>query len=189
MFSKSSPAGITLTRDFAWCIIACGVAMIPHMYGSFKVRRVVVFATRHEFDDCNSPGLTIVIAPPLPLSIPPRQVGMARKKYNIKYPKMYASDGDKHHKEFNCTQRAHQNTLEWLGPCQALCLANGVVHPVTSAILLTIWSVGKVEYIRGYSGPKGPEGRTLGAMIAHVGDLGLIITSFFAGYAVLNGLK
>ena len=117
---------------------------------------------------------------------------MARTKYNIKYPKMYASDGingDKHHKEFNCTQRAHQNTLEWLGPCQALCLANGVVHPITSALLLAIWSVGKVEYIRGYSGPKGPDGRTLGAMIAHVGDLGLIITSFFAGYAVLNGLK
>ena len=41
MFSKSSPAGITLSRDFAWCIIACGVAMIPHLYGSYKVRRVV----------------------------------------------------------------------------------------------------------------------------------------------------
>ena len=193
MFSKSSPAGITLSRDFAWCIIACGVAMIPHLYGSYKVRRVVSSRrVTNLMTIAQSPPRKRTNNRPLSASIPPRQVGMARKKYNIKYPKMYASDGingDKHHKEFNCTQRAHQNTLEWLGPCQALCLANGVVHPVTSAILLTIWSVGKVEYIRGYSGPKGPEGRTLGAMIAHVGDLGLIITSFFAGYAVLNGLK
>ena len=36
----------------------------------------------------------------------------ARKKYDIKYPLLYAPPDHKHAKEFNCVQRAHQNTLE-----------------------------------------------------------------------------
>jgi len=44
---------------------------------------------------------------------------MARKKYNIQYPKMYAESTDAHHEAFNCVQRGHQNTLEWLPMVQA----------------------------------------------------------------------
>jgi glutathione S-transferase len=36
----------------------------------------------------------------------------ARNKYGIQYPNLYAPLGHKNEKEFNCAQRAHQNTLE-----------------------------------------------------------------------------
>ncbi|CAN0068238.1 unnamed protein product, partial [Ectocarpus sp. 12 AP-2014] len=39
-------------------------------------------------------------------------VGMARKKYGIKYPQMYAEQSDANAVVFNCYQRAHQNVLE-----------------------------------------------------------------------------
>lgn len=70
---------------------------------------------------------------------------------------MYAEKSDAHHKEFNCVQRAHQNTLEWLSVCQALTLANGLVFPITSAALLGTWTAGRILYIHG--GGSGGEGR------------------------------
>ena len=43
-------------------------------------------------------------------------VGMARKKYGVEYPAMYAVEGKEMKKAdadvFNCVQRGHQNILE-----------------------------------------------------------------------------
>ena len=107
-----------------------------------------------------------------------------RTKYGIKYPQMYAEKSDEHHKEFNCVQRAHQNTLEWLPMCQILTLANGLVYPITSAALLGVWTVGRIFYIQGYGSGR-PENRMFGAMVSHLGDLPLIVMTFFAAYKVL----
>ena len=81
-------------------------------------------------------------------------------------------------------QRAHQNTLEWLGVCQILTLANGLVYPIASAALLGTWTVGRIAYINGY-GSGDPKKRMLGAAISHLGDLPLIVMSFFAAHKML----
>lgn len=98
---------------------------------------------------------------------------------------MYAEKSDAHHKEFNCAQRAHQNTLEWLTLCQILALVDGIFFPVASAACLGTWTVGRILYIKGYASGD-PSKRMVGAAIAHLGDLPLIIMSFFAGYKMLT---
>uniref|UniRef100_A0A7S0X4I6 Glutathione S-transferase 3, mitochondrial n=1 Tax=Mantoniella antarctica TaxID=81844 RepID=A0A7S0X4I6_9CHLO len=112
------------------------------------------------------------------------KVGAARKKYNIQYPQMYAEKSDAHAKEFNCAQRAHQNTLEWLSVCQVLTLVNGIVFPITAACLMGTWTVGRIMYINGY-GSGNPDKRMAGALVSHFGDLPLVITTFVAAHKML----
>ena len=54
----------------------------------------------------------------------------ARKYANVQYPTMYASEesaaSDAKKKQFNCTQRAHQNTLESLSGILALTVYLGM---------------------------------------------------------------
>ena len=104
----------------------------------------------------------------------------ARKKYGVKYPKMYADGNSKDAEAFNCAQRAHQNTLEGLPITAINMLACGTVYPLTSAALGAVWSVGRIFYIHGYS-TKGPEGRMVGALISHLGDFPLMLLACFLG--------
>jgi len=59
-------------------------------------------------------------------------VGRARKKYGIKYPRMYAdaSDGEDG-LYFNCVQRVHQNTLEGFPTFVFLMIFAGIRFPVS----------------------------------------------------------
>ena len=62
-------------------------------------------------------------------------VASRRKKYGIKYPALYADGGHVDNcqctkedvEEFNCAQRAHQNTLESLSTIQILGALNGLL--------------------------------------------------------------
>ena len=47
-------------------------------------------------------------------------VQIARKRFGIKYPQMYATPDQKNAEAFNCVQRAHQNTHESLYGVQIL---------------------------------------------------------------------
>ena len=114
-------------------------------------------------------------------------MSLARKRYNINYPKLYAESSDAHNVEFNCVQRAHQQTLEWLAMCQLLAAVNGMVFPKAAAFFLCVWTVGKFLYIHGYSSGK-PNGRHFGGMVAHMGDISLVVMSFVSARTLLGGL-
>jgi len=95
-------------------------------------------------------------------------VGVARKRYGVSYPDMYAIKGVTRRKDasgegdrlleltdadcdaFNCYQRAHQNTLENLTMFLAVMLLGGLKYPITSAIGGFIWIVGRLIYALGY---------------------------------------
>ena len=58
-----------------------------------------------------------------------------------------SKQGHKNKKEFDCVQRAHQNTLESAPSVAAQTMMVGLMHPVTAAALCGIWSVGRVAYV------------------------------------------
>ena len=112
-------------------------------------------------------------------------VMQARKKYGIKYPNLYAPPGHKNEEAFNCAQRAHQNTVE----SQALFLVElvvvGLFYPLFAASCGGLWSVGRILYGYGYK-TKGPDGRLIGSLISHLGDLPLQIAVFKLCYVAFT---
>jgi len=110
---------------------------------------------------------------------------MARKKYGVKYPDLYAPHGHANKKEFDCAQRGHQNTLEMFPAVAALAIVDGMVFPVTTAVCVGIWCIGRLMYIHGYSSGL-PEKRQLGGLVAHLGDVPLFFMAFVAANKALS---
>eukprot|EP00939_MAST-03C_sp_MAST-3C-sp1_P004819 g4819.t1 len=116
-------------------------------------------------------------------------VSKARKKYGIKYPALYATkdhiDGKKCKNQedvnkFNSVQRAHQNTCENKSSIQLIGALNGLLFPRFSATCLGMYALGRILYGRGYA-VNGPKGRIIGAIISHLGDMPLLICTFYSG--------
>ncbi|XP_071094373.1 glutathione S-transferase 3, mitochondrial-like isoform X2 [Haliotis cracherodii] len=73
-------------------------------------------------------------------------VGRARKKFEVPYPDMYSSSS----KEFNCIQRAHQNTLESYPQFLMLLFVGGLQYPKISAAAGAVYLAGRIAYALGY---------------------------------------
>jgi len=73
-------------------------------------------------------------------------VGKARKKHGVQYPLMYSPDNN----EFNCVQRAHQNTLEGYPTFLLLLMTGGLQYPKISAGAGVVYLLGRIMYARGY---------------------------------------
>lgn len=103
------------------------------------------------------------------------KVGAARKAANVPYPLMYAekdhAEKDKAAHIFNCTQRAHQNTLENLTQFIFLTLFNGLFHPKAAAALSATWVVARVLYMIGYTTGV-PKQRIMGAVPGGIAFMG-----------------
>jgi glutathione S-transferase len=107
------------------------------------------------------------------------KVGAARKAANVPYPNLYASAEeaakDKLKLIFNCTQRAHQNTLENYPTFLMLLALGSMSRPQLSGIFGIIYLLGRLVYAAGYSTGV-PQKRQRGAF-GYIGLFGLIYTS------------
>ncbi|XP_042901159.1 glutathione S-transferase 3, mitochondrial [Parasteatoda tepidariorum] len=99
------------------------------------------------------------------------KVGMARKKFGIKYPIMYSDTNQ----VFNCIQRAHGNFLENYPQFLFLLLCGGLSYPRLSAAGGAVYLLGRIAYALGYS-TGDPQKRYRG-MFMYVGNLTLIYTT------------
>ena len=109
----------------------------------------------------------------------------ARKKYGIKYPNLYAPPGHKNEEAFNCAQRAHQNTVEGQAMFLIELVIVGLFYPLFAATCGALYSVGRILYGYGYA-TKGPDGRLIGSLISHLGDLPLQIAVFKLCYVAFT---
>ena len=62
---------------------------------------------------------------------------------------------------------------------------NGLVYPITSSIFGGIWVLGRIIYGYGYA-RGGPNGRYVGAIMFHLGDIPLVFQSFKIAYDLLK---
>ncbi|KAI9279565.1 hypothetical protein BY458DRAFT_502188 [Sporodiniella umbellata] len=93
------------------------------------------------------------------------KVGRARKAAKIPYPYVYAekseAEKDSVKNIFNCTQRAHQNTLELFPIFSTLSLIGGLKYPIVSAAAGIVYILGRAVYASNYS-TGNPDKRTRG---------------------------
>ncbi|ORZ10480.1 hypothetical protein BCR42DRAFT_422468, partial [Absidia repens] len=85
---------------------------------------------------------------------------------------------------FNCTQRAHQNTLEFWPIVTSLSLIAGLSHPVVAAAAHAWWLLGRIIYVRGYI-TGNPQNRLYGV----AGQLGVLPLLFVSISSVYNLIK
>lgn len=83
------------------------------------------------------------------------KLAKARKDFNVKYPTMYEN---KEPSQFNCVQRAHQNSLEWNPAFLAFLFVSGLTTPLLSTAAGVLYNVGRVYYAKGYYGGNPHEG-------------------------------
>ncbi|KAF4139126.1 MAPEG family [Phytophthora infestans] len=90
------------------------------------------------------------------------QIGVARKKYGVDYPQMYAEKSEKNAKAFNCVQRGHQNIVENIPSFVGLFFPSALYRPQVATAAGLVRILGFVVYMRGYSSGD-PQKRMQGA--------------------------
>ncbi|KAG0471414.1 hypothetical protein HPP92_015960 [Vanilla planifolia] len=117
------------------------------------------------------------------------QVGKARKKYKVPYPALYAVESEnKDAKIFNCIQRGHQNSIEFMPVFFVTLLLGGIRHPILASGLGTIYVVARFFYFKGYASGV-PENRLKIGRLNFLALLGLVIcTASFSVNLLLHDL-
>ncbi|BGO97878.1 microsomal glutathione S-transferase 3 [Rhodotorula toruloides] len=115
------------------------------------------------------------------------KVSKARKAAQVAYPAPYAENAvaerDIKAKIFNCTQRAHANTLENLPIFLISLFHTGLYHPVAAAVGGLVWILGRFAYVQGYASGD-PKARMRGSFQY----LGLIPLFLFSSYKAISSL-
>ncbi|KAL4069784.1 hypothetical protein V8B97DRAFT_631320 [Scleroderma yunnanense] len=118
-------------------------------------------------------------------------VGGARKRAGIAYPQMYAEQAECKENpaavQFNCTQRAHQNTLEAVPIAVIGTVITGLQCPCVAAALGTGFVVGRVIYTLGYK-TGSPSKRLPGGFIGSLSSLGLLLGATYSALKLTSVL-
>lgn len=112
------------------------------------------------------------------------QITTARKRYNIPYPTLYASESAKDGQKFNCVQRGHQNSLEWIASHYILTIASGLRFPKLAALLSLIYIAGRVQYFRGYS--TGVPKKRLQGSFMYIGLVGQFLLAVIGAFSIIR---
>ncbi|CAH8257072.1 unnamed protein product [Arabidopsis lyrata] len=114
------------------------------------------------------------------------QVGGARKRYNVPYPTLYAIESEnKDAKLFNCVQRGHQNSLEYMPMYFILMILGGMKHPCISTGLGLLYSVTRYFYFKGYATGDPMKRLTIGKY-SFLGLIGLMICTISFGVTLIR---
>lgn len=109
------------------------------------------------------------------------QVVKARKRYNVPFPILYAVESEnKNAKYFNCVQRGHQNSLEFMPVFFILVVLSGLQFPRVAASLGLLYCLGRFLYFKGYSTGE-PDNRLNYGKYNFAALLGLLVCSVAAG--------
>ncbi|KAJ4755653.1 Microsomal glutathione S-transferase 3 [Rhynchospora pubera] len=113
------------------------------------------------------------------------QVGNARKKYKVPYPTLYATESDnKDAKLFNCVQRGHQNSIEYMPVFFVMLLVGGIQHPRIAAGLGALYIIARFFYFKLYS-TGNPQNRLKPVGLSFLALFGLIICAASFGVNLL----
>ncbi|KAF9269566.1 membrane-associated proteins in eicosanoid and glutathione metabolism [Marasmius fiardii PR-910] len=108
-------------------------------------------------------------------------VAKARGAAKVPYPQAYAEKAQEEAsleaKKFNCAQRAHQNTLEWIASVYVTTALSAIQHPKLTAGMLAGWTLTRIMYTNGYA-TGDPSKRGRGSRLGFILQLGLLGTSF-----------
>mmetsp|Transcript_32501 Transcript_32501/g.45073 ORF Transcript_32501/g.45073 Transcript_32501/m.45073 type:complete len:145 (-) Transcript_32501:139-573(-) len=112
-------------------------------------------------------------------------VGMARKKYGVKYPNMYADKKEnKDADAFNCVQRAHQNSLENYPQFLMLLFLAGMRYPLTAAGAGVVYLLGRIAYGLGYM--SGDPSKRMRGGFGYFGLITLLVASGKFAYELVT---
>lgn len=122
-----------------------------------------------------------------------RMVGNKRKVAGVAYPQMYADKAQQEASKdafvFNCAQRAHGNTLEWLPTALFALLFTGLKYPLFAAGAGAAITIGRGLYTVGYVN-YGPGGRNLiGGMVGHMASMALYAGSTWSAIKMIMDQK
>ncbi|KIL71726.1 hypothetical protein M378DRAFT_155326 [Amanita muscaria Koide BX008] len=122
-----------------------------------------------------------------------RKVGKFRRTSGVKYPQLYAEKAEvaasTEALKFNCAQRAHQGTLEFLPIIYPTALIAGLKFPHLAAASVAMWTIGRASFTRGYTTGDPDKRVTTLYKLSYIGLFGLLFTStYVAGEWVVAGI-
>jgi len=141
-------------------LIAFLAAMLLIIYACVKVERLA--KDWWTFDD-HEKGVALVVPKPYGLVLLVNLIGssfvlmmlamkvtVARKKYKVHYPAMYATGEDDNARMFNCVQRGHQQALETYPGFLVASLVAGLKFPLVVSLMGMLWGYARLKWAEGY---------------------------------------